>query len=150
MMGCPDRDSDGVADADDHCPTVKGPVDNFGCPKIESAKFTTQRIQFVTGSAKLTADAKANIKEGAKLLNSNDFKMLKIEIRGHTDNTGSSELNHTLSHKRAEAVLEELVKNGVSRDRMTAKGFGEDMPIADNNTAEGRALNRRVAFDVKE
>ncbi|HZV44608.1 MAG TPA: OmpA family protein [Saprospiraceae bacterium] len=150
MMGCPDKDNDGVTDAEDHCPTVAGPVDNFGCPKIESAKFTTQRIQFVTGSSKLTADAKANIKEGAKLLNSNDFKMLKIEIRGHTDNTGSSESNHTLSHKRAEAVLEELAKNGVSRDRMTAKGFGEDMPIADNNTKEGRAQNRRVVFDVKE
>jgi outer membrane protein OmpA-like peptidoglycan-associated protein len=114
FMGCPDTDNDGVTDAEDHCPTIVGPVSNFGCPVIESAKFTTRRIQFITGSATLTKDAKADIKEGAKLLNSDDFKMLKIEIRGHTDNVGSEESNHTLSHKRAEAVLEELAKNGVS------------------------------------
>jgi outer membrane protein OmpA-like peptidoglycan-associated protein len=84
------------------------------------------------------------------LLNSDDFKMLKIEIRGHTDNVGSEESNHTLSHKRAQAVLEELAKNGVSRDRMTAMGFGETQPIADNATKEGRAKNRRVVFDVRE
>jgi len=150
FMGCPDKDNDGVTDAEDHCPSIPGPVDNFGCPKIESAKFTTQRIQFATGTANLTADAKKDIKEGAMLLNSNDFKMLKIEIRGYTDNTGSSESNHTLSHKRANAVMEELAKNGVSRDRMTIKGFGEEDPIADNNTKEGRAKNRRVTFDVKE
>jgi outer membrane protein OmpA-like peptidoglycan-associated protein len=149
-MGCPDTDKDGVQDSEDHCPTIVGPVSNFGCPVIESAKFTTRRIQFVTGSATLTKDAKANIKEGAKLLNSDDFKMLKIEIRGHTDNVGSAESNHTLSHKRAQAVLEELAKNGVSRDRMTAMGFGETQPIADNATKEGRAQNRRVAFDVRQ
>jgi outer membrane protein OmpA-like peptidoglycan-associated protein len=150
FMGCPDKDNDGVTDAEDHCPTVPGPVDNFGCPKIESAKFSTQRIQFNTGTATLTADAKKDIKEGALLLNSNDFKMLKIEIRGHTDNTGKAEANQLLSEKRAKAVLEELAKNGVSRDRMTAMGFGQTQPVADNNTKEGRALNRRVAFDVRQ
>jgi len=150
FMGCPDTDGDGVTDAEDHCPTIKGPKDNFGCPKIESAKFTTRKIQFITGSANLTADAKVNIKEGAKLLNSEDFKMLKIEIRGHTDNTGKKEANQTLSEKRATAVLEELAKNGVSRERMTSIGFGDTMPIADNATKEGRAENRRVAFDVRQ
>jgi outer membrane protein OmpA-like peptidoglycan-associated protein len=150
FMGCPDTDGDGVMDSEDHCPTIPGLVENFGCPKIESPKFTTKRIQFITGSANLTADAKADIKEGAKLLNSDNFKMLKIEIRGYTDNTGNETSNQKLSEKRAQAVLEELAKNGVSRDRMSSMGFGESNPIADNNTKEGRAINRRVTFDVRE
>ncbi len=150
--GCPipDRDKDGVNDEEDHCPDIPGLKDNFGCPKIESAKFTTQRIQFITGSATLTADAKEDIKEGAKLLNSNDFKMLKVEIRGHTDNTGNAKSNQALSEKRAKAVMAELAKDGVSPDRMTAVGYGQTMPIADNATKEGRTLNRRVAFDVRQ
>jgi len=151
-QGCPipDRDMDGILDPDDKCPDIKGPADNGGCPKIENAKFNTQRIQFVTGSAKLTAKSKEMIKEGAKLLNSADFKMLKVEVRGHTDNTGGAELNMKLSQDRANSVMAELVKNGVDSSRITAVGFGETIPIADNKTASGRALNRRVAFDVKQ
>ena len=148
--GCPDRDNDGIMDGEDHCPDVKGPADNFGCPKIENAKFNTQRIQFVTGSSTLTAASKTMIKEGAKLLNSTDFKMLKVEVRGHTDNVGSAESNLILSDKRAKSVMNELVKNGVNKDRITAVGFGETMPVATNDTKEGRAQNRRVAFDVRQ
>ncbi len=148
--GCPDRDSDGIVDGEDHCPDVKGPADNFGCPKIENAKFNTQKIQFVTGSATLTAASKTMIKEGARLLNSDDFKNLKVEVRGHTDDVGKDASNMVLSQNRANAVMAELVKNGVASDRITAVGFGETMPIADNKTAEGRAQNRRVAFDVRQ
>ncbi len=148
--GCPDRDNDGIIDGDDHCPDVKGPADNFGCPKIENAKFNTQKIQFVTGSATLTAASKTMIKEGARLINSEDFKLLKVEVRGHTDNVGKPESNQILSEKRAKSVMDELIKNGVRADRITAVGYGETMPIADNATKEGRALNRRVAFDVRQ
>ena len=114
--GCPipDRDMDGILDPDDKCPDIKGPADNGGCPKIENAKFNTQFIQFVSGKAILTAKSKELIKEGAKLLNSEDFKMLKVEVRGHTDNTGGDELNMKLSQDRANAVMAELVKNGVA------------------------------------
>ncbi len=124
--------------------------DNGGCPKIENAKFNTQRIQFVTGSATLTAASKTMIKEGAKLLNSEDFKNLKVEVRGHTDDVGKEESNMKLSQNRANAVMAELVKNGVASSRISAVGFGETMPMADNKTAEGRAQNRRVAFDVRQ
>jgi outer membrane protein OmpA-like peptidoglycan-associated protein len=150
--GCPvpDRDKDGVNDESDKCPDIPGLAENGGCPKIENAKFSTQRIQFVTGSSTLTAASKTMIKEGAKLLNSDDFKSLKVEVRGHTDNVGKPASNQILSEKRAKAVMNELVKNGVAADRITAKGFGDTMPIADNKTAEGRAQNRRVAFDVKQ
>lgn len=151
-MGCPipDRDKDGVNDKDDKCPDIPGLASEMGCPKIENAKFNTQRIQFVTGSATLTSASKTMIKEGAKLLNSDDFKALKVEVRGHTDNTGNEASNMKLSEKRAKAVADELIKNGVAADRITSKGYGQTMPIADNKTAEGRAQNRRVAFDVKQ
>jgi outer membrane protein OmpA-like peptidoglycan-associated protein len=151
-QGCPipDKDMDGVLDPDDKCPDIKGPADNGGCPKIENAKFNTQRIQFVTGSSTLTAASKTMIKEGAKLLNSDDFKNLKVEVRGHTDDVGKDESNMRLSQNRANAVMAELVKNGVASSRITAVGFGETMPIADNKTSAGRAQNRRVAFDVRQ
>lgn len=150
--GCPipDRDKDGVNDDVDKCPDVPGLAENNGCPKIESAKFSTQRIQFVTGSATLTAASKEMIKEGAKLLNSADFKSLKVEVRGHTDSTGNPKSNMTLSDKRAKSVMDELIKNGVSADRINAVGYGDTEPIGDNKTVEGRAQNRRVAFDVKQ
>jgi outer membrane protein OmpA-like peptidoglycan-associated protein len=150
--GCPvpDRDKDGVADEMDRCPDYAGPADNEGCPRVENAVFSSKKIQFVTGSANLTAQAKKDIKEGAKLLNSTTFANLKVEIQGHTDNVGSSESNHKLSHDRAESVKAELVKDGVSASRLTTVGFGEDMPIADNGTAEGRAKNRRVELKVSQ
>jgi OOP family OmpA-OmpF porin len=69
---------------------------------------------------------------------------VRIEVRGHTDATGSAESNRVLSEKRALAVRDYLIAQGVSADRITARGFGEDFPIAPNDTREGRAKNRRV------
>ena len=74
---------------------------------------------------------------------------VKIEIQGHTDSTGSAKYNLRLSQRRAEAVKEILVKKyGISPDRIIAKGYGEAMPIAPNNTPEGRAKNRRVIVKI--
>lgn len=150
--GCPhpDRDMDGVADASDHCPDIKGPASNDGCPVIENEVFNTRMINFETGKATLTAESKRSLREGAALINSGDFATLKIEVQGHTDNVGSDEYNHKLSHRRADAVRLELIKNGVSPDRLTATGYGEEKPIADNTTAEGRALNRRVELKPRQ
>ena len=150
--GCPhpDRDMDGVADASDHCPDIPGPATNDGCPVIENEVFNTRMINFETGKATLTAESKRSLKEGAALINSGDFANLKIEVQGHTDNVGSDEYNHKLSHRRADAVRLELIKNGVSPDRLTATGYGEEKPIADNSTDEGRALNRRVELKPRQ
>ncbi|MDQ3016698.1 MAG: OmpA family protein [Bacteroidota bacterium] len=150
--GCPnpDRDNDGVPDAKDFCPDIKGPASNDGCPVVENAVFNARMINFVSGKADLTARAKVDIKEGAKLLNSGDFKNLKVEIQGHTDNVGSTEYNHKLSHRRAESVRAELIKNGVDADRLTGVGFGEESPIATNDTADGKALNRRVVLKARQ
>ena len=69
---------------------------------------------------------------------------IKVEVDGHTDNTGSASVNARLSKQRAEAVRQYLIEHGVPEDRLTAKGYGPSKPIASNKTAEGRAQNRRV------
>ena len=71
-----------------------------------------------------------------------------IEIRGFTDNVGKAELNKRLSEKRAQAVKKYFIRKGVDEKRITAIGYGDTFPIADNNTVSGRAINRRVEFIV--
>ncbi|ULQ57040.1 OmpA family protein [Flavihumibacter rivuli] len=150
-QGCPipDRDNDGVNDEEDRCPDIAGPADNGGCPKLETSKFNASNVQFVTGSAALTAAAKKELDKAARILNE-EYPQLKVEIGGHTDNTGKAELNQTLSQKRAEAVKAYLVKKGVVADRLNAVGYGQDQPVADNANAAGRAQNRRVEFKVSQ
>jgi outer membrane protein OmpA-like peptidoglycan-associated protein len=78
----------------------------------------------------------------------NQYGRTRIEIEGHTDNTGSAAMNQQLSENRAMAVASYLASRGVARDRMYAVGYGMTRPIADNSTAEGRARNRRVEIIV--
>jgi outer membrane protein OmpA-like peptidoglycan-associated protein len=77
-----------------------------------------------------------------------EYPEISIEIEGYTDSKGNAEHNLKLSDKRANAVMKFLVKNGIERSRLTAKGFGIKNPIADNNTEEGRQKNRRVEFKI--
>ncbi|MGA2397078.1 MAG: OmpA family protein [Steroidobacteraceae bacterium] len=74
---------------------------------------------------------------------------LNVEIQGHTDSIGSVAYNLNLSQRRAEAVKAYLISEGVSASVLTAKGYGKATPIASNDTAEGRAQNRRVAFEIR-
>ncbi len=73
---------------------------------------------------------------------------LKIEIQGHTDNVGGLEVNQTLSEKRANAVKQALVSRGIEEGRIRTRGFGLTMPLASNDTEEGRAKNRRTQFVI--
>jgi OmpA-OmpF porin, OOP family len=73
---------------------------------------------------------------------------IRLEISGHTDNTGSAVYNRQLSEKRARSVYDYLVKNGVDPKRLLTKGYGPDAPVAPNDTEEGRTLNRRIEFKV--
>ena len=73
---------------------------------------------------------------------------LRVELSGHTDNTGSEVLNNRLSQKRAEAVVEYLISKGISADKLTAKGYGSTAPIDSNQTPEGRQNNRRTEFEI--
>jgi outer membrane protein OmpA-like peptidoglycan-associated protein len=77
-------------------------------------------------------------------------ELVRLEVQGHTDSTGSKALNQRLSQARADAVMNALVSRGVEKGRLTAKGYGQDMPIADNTSEEGRQKNRRVQFSIVE
>ncbi|GHA74001.1 membrane protein [Pontibacter akesuensis] len=99
-------------------------------------------ILFQVNSAELSAAAKQDIQKLAKTLQ--DYQGTNVIIEGHTDNTGSYDLNQKLSERRAEAVAAYARSLGVDGSRLQAKGYSYDQPIADNTTAEGRQKNRRV------
>ncbi|WP_245842618.1 OmpA family protein [Pontibacter ummariensis] len=103
-------------------------------------------ILFNINSAELSAGAKRDIEKLAKTLQ--EYQGTDVIIEGHTDNTGSYELNKRLSERRAEAVAAYARSLGVDGSRLQAKGYSYDQPIADNTTAEGRAQNRRVEIII--
>jgi OOP family OmpA-OmpF porin len=143
--GCPvDSDGDGSFDGLDRCPgTPAGTkVDPMGCPQVSKARGVLKGVTFETASATLTAPSKAVLDEAAAALN--EFPEVKVEVQGHTDNTGNADRNLELSAKRAEEVLAYLVGRGVAKERLAAKGYGDTQPVADNSTKAGRRENRRV------
>jgi OOP family OmpA-OmpF porin len=153
--GCPDTDGDGVPDNLDKCPgTPRGvPVDDTGCQLagIEVAGnewFVRGKILFAVNKAVLTPEAQELLIKVATFLNKN--QQYAVEVQGNTDSTGPMAWNMELSKMRADSVRDFLVTNGVAADRLTTKGFGPNEPIAPNNTAEGRAMNRRVDFAPTE
>ena len=103
-------------------------------------------IQFETGSAKIKPVSFPILNEVGNLILQNPN--WNVEIQGHTDSSGNYEKNMDLSRKRAESVKAYLVNYGVPEQQLTAKGFGPTEPIASNETAAGRAKNRRVVFNV--
>lgn len=146
-QGCPipDTDGDGINDEEDKCPNEKGIAANFGCPDIApELKIAAKSIFFVTGTDKFANPKLAPERLQYVLDALNKYSTLKIDIEGHTDNTGSAKLNKLLSQKRANKILNYLVSKGISKDRLTAKGFGIEKPVASNKTAKGRQENRRV------
>jgi OmpA-OmpF porin, OOP family len=104
--------------------------------------FIALDIHFDTAKATIKADSTAQVDEIASLLKANP--KLKLSVEGHTDNTGTPEGNRKLSDERAKAVKTALVAKGIEAARLQSKGFGQDKPVADNRTEEGRAKNRRV------
>ena len=110
--------------------------------------FQLEPIQFDSGSSTVQAQSTATLDAAAELLTSVADGTLTIE--GHTDNQGGEATNQALSQARADAVLDYLVGAGVDAERLSAIGFGETQPIADNTTAEGRQQNRRIEFRVDE
>ena len=155
--GCPpDRDGDGIPDAEDACPDVKGirtndPKTN-GCPESK-VQFTDkeivilEQVQFDVNKATIKPVSNKLLDDVASVMKDHP-EIARIEVQGHTDNTGSKAWNKQLSGMRAESVRKALVKRGIADRRLTAKGFGQDKPIADNGTEEGRQKNRRVQFII--
>ena len=99
-------------------------------------------INFDTGKSVIKPESKAIIEQIAQMMKANPA--LAVSVEGHTDNVGSQESNKKLSNERAKSVLTAIVAQGIDAKRLTSTGYGQDKPIADNNTEEGRAKNRRV------
>ncbi|MGE3062026.1 MAG: OmpA family protein [bacterium] len=110
----------------------------------KGGKITLRGIYFESGKATILPESFYALDEAVKLLNDNP--KVRIEIQGHTDSVGSDSSNLSLSQARAESVRNYLVSHGIDPMRVVAKGFGEMMPVADNGTKDGRALNRRIEF----
>lgn len=150
--GCElDSDEDGVPDYKDACPNVHGVKANKGCPEVKrEIKMLLQKamqgIEFESGKATIRAKSYALLDQIAQTFIENEDYI--IEVQGHTDTTGKAADNKKLSQARAEAVMMYLVKKGVSSTRMTAVGYGQEKPIADNKTKAGRQKNRRVEFVI--
>jgi outer membrane protein OmpA-like peptidoglycan-associated protein/opacity protein-like surface antigen len=150
--GCPsDRDGDGVADFEDKCPDVKGSIAKNGCGGItdETQNILDKALRgiyFETNKDIIKNISYSILNNVATIMIENPS--YKLQINGHTDGDASAEYNQVLSEKRAEAVKKYLINKGVAASRLKAAGFGESKPVSDNNTAAGKALNRRVEFVV--
>ena len=148
--GGPDADGDGVIDSKDDCPnTPHGTqVDSRGCTiKMQLFNETRKKVRlegvnFELESDRLTSESHHILDRVAGALH--DRPDLKVEVAGHTDNTGTPEYNKDLSQRRAESVRNYLISKGIDGSRLTARGYGETEPETTNDTAEGRAQNRRV------
>jgi outer membrane protein OmpA-like peptidoglycan-associated protein len=110
--------------------------------KINKEGFIALYINFETGKSDIKTESLPIIEQLSEMLKQNPT--LKISIEGHTDNVGGDEANQLLSESRAKSVLNALVSKGIDVSRLKYKGWGQSKPIADNNTKEGRAKNRRV------
>ena len=110
--------------------------------KINKDGFIALYINFDTGKATIKPDSMTQLDQVAQALKS--APELKLEVAGHTDNVGAAASNKSLSEQRAQAVMKALSERGIAAARLTAKGYGQDKPAADNKTEDGRAKNRRV------
>jgi len=103
------------------------------------------KIQFEVGKADLKPVSHVVIDEVVTVMKTNPQIEL-VQVQGHTDTDGSADLNRKLSQARSESVVKYMVGKGIKKDRLEGKGFGPDVPIADNAVPEGREANRRVEF----
>ncbi|MFH1818781.1 MAG: OmpA family protein [Pseudomonadota bacterium] len=158
--GCPlDSDGDGIPDHRDACPAVPAPGTADGCPPraaepaptpapapavVPAAprKLMLDGVNFDNDSARLRPESITILDNAAATLK--EWGEVKVEVGGYTDAASSIAYNLTLSQRRAEAVSAYLIKHGIAAERLTARGYGEAQPVADNKTAAGRAKNRRV------
>ena len=149
--GCPlpDTDGDKVVDRDDKCPNTPAglEVDSNGCQRLFNAAagkttLVLSGVNFRSGSSALTPTSRPILDRVAEALVNNPT--VKVEVGGHTDNSGSAATNRRLSQARANSVRAYLISKGVDGSRVSAVGYGPDQPTVPNNTAANRAANRRV------
>ena len=158
-LGCPlpDRDKDTVVDPEDACPDKPGaphpdPKKN-GCPSLVEVKngqlVIVKPVFFATNKDVILAKSFPVLQSVADALTAAK-EIKKVSIEGHTDDRGKHDYNVDLSDRRAKSVMKWLVEHKIEADRLTAKGFGPDKPIADNKKEVGRAKNRRVDFLITD
>lgn len=154
--GCPDTDGDGIIDPKDACPTVPGPPNEDptknGCPpaRIEHGQIRIlEQVKFKTDSAEILSDSDSLLEAVVAIFVAHP-EITKVEVQGHTDNVGAASYNKGLSDRRAASVAKWLTDHGIDRARLSSTGFGLEVPIADNDTADGRRQNRRVEFHIRE
>ncbi|MBC3366265.1 OmpA family protein [Pseudomonas sp. SWRI154] len=161
-----DEDDDGVFDRRDRCPDTPAdtPVEHHGCPLPQHPASVPQdepetptsevitlndagKVLFDFDQSDLTAAARGQL-DGlvAKLSHAN---VASIRVVGHTDSVGTDTYNEGLSERRAGSVVEYLLTQGLAPDKLTSEGKGESEPVADNETDEGRAQNRRVELHIQ-
>jgi OOP family OmpA-OmpF porin len=155
VKGCPiDTDGDGVPDYLDDCPTVAGPQSNKGCPVVEKAavenvtpEMTIEPVYFEYDKSDIQKIERAKIEKLVKLLKSSDVYL--VNMTGNADSKGTEEYNMKLSERRIASVVKAITAAGVKKTHIAKqKALGESNPAATNDTEEGRALNRRVEFEV--
>ena len=152
-QGCPfaDGDGDGIEDAKDKCPSEAGTAANNGCPELDAEETAIlqealEGVTFKSNSDIMVGDSQSKLDKVVALLQKHpDFD---LKISGYTDSSGNDNYNLKLSDDRAHAVETYLKEKGIVASRITAKGYGEENPIADNATPAGRAKNRRVEFEL--
>ena len=147
--GCPlvrDADGDGIMDDADRCPGTKAgsAIDAAGCALPE--RIDLPGVEFENNSSVLRPETVAALDRAAEILRANP--KVRAEVAGHTDSVGDADYNQWLSLRRADSVRRYLVARGVAEERLSARGFGETEPIADNGTPDGRASNRRVELRI--
>jgi len=146
IKGCPkDADADGIYDGVDQCPqTMQGlPVDDKGCPRLEQSITFSLNIIFKSNSSKVDSQYFGELKKLSAMMKK--YPKTRVVIEAHTDNIGSRMANLKLSQRRADSVRHFLIDYfHIDPYRIEAVGFGEEKPIADNNTKAGRQKNRRA------
>ena len=125
---------------------VEAPSDEVVAAELAIDEALIEPVQFTTGTDEMVGSSMTILDNVAATLN--EYESLSVRVEGHTDNEGSAELNQSLSQERAEAVMAYLADKGVASSRLSAVGYGQNRPIASNDTDAGRAQNRRVAFTV--
>ena len=123
-------------------------IEDRSRPLERTQWFDFDRLNFQTGSSNLTPESRAQAQNIADILEA--YPSVKIKIGGYTDNVGDPQANQRLSEARAQRVMTELITLGVNALRLEAEGYGDQHPIGDNATSEGRARNRRIAVRVTE
>ena len=158
--GCPDldNDGDGIPDDKDKCPNeaevFNGVEDDDGCPdqgkalvNVTSTGFEIkEEVYFATNRARIRHRSHKLLDVVAAAIQANPN--VRVRVEGHTDDTGTETWNQTLSEKRANAVRDYLIKQGVDPARLEAAGYGRSRPKVEGHSAKARRLNRRVEFVI--